>query len=156
MIKPIDEIPQNLTQNRKSYREMIRQDILEAIDKGIPAFEFVGDYKYRYLAQYAREEANRVLYGIARERFNRMRGDEEIYISSTDIQWAKYLTISSLKGETPDKTRVFCKVDLSSMDDDLKALVQGKQERRERYMQERKKLTMLANDAEEKLEVVPE
>lgn len=32
MIKQVDEIPQTLQEKRKSYREMIRRDIQEAID----------------------------------------------------------------------------------------------------------------------------
>ena len=155
MIKPIDEIPQNIGQKRESYRQNIRDDIQEAIDKGIPRFEFVGDYKYKYLANYAREEARNVLYKIARDKFKKMRGEGIIYLSSLDLK-TEYIRISALKGETPEKTRVFCEIDLSGLDDDLEALAEEKRELAEAYRknQERRKLAMVANDEEEKLEVM--
>ena len=148
MIKPIDEIPQNVQQSRKSYRENIRQDIREAIDRDIGKFEFVGDYKYKYLAQYAREEARRILFDIARERFRGFRGDEEIYLSSIDLKTEKYIRISSVKGETPEKTRVFCRIDLSGLDEDLRELADSKRKVAEAYRKHRK-LTMEANDKTE-------
>lgn len=56
-IKELDDIPETLSEKRQTYRRMIRKDIQEAIDKQIECFEFDGDYNYKYLAQYAREEA---------------------------------------------------------------------------------------------------
>ena len=155
MIKPIDEIPQNIGQKRESYRQNIRDDIQEAIDKGIPRFEFVGDYKYKYLANYAREEARNVLYKIARDKFKKMRGEGIIYLSSLDLK-TEYIRISALKGETPEKTRVFCEIDLSGLDDDLEALAEEKRELAEAYRknQERRKLAFTDNEEEEKLEVL--
>lgn len=155
MIKPIDEIPQNIGQKRESYRKNIRDDIQEAIDKGIPRFEFVGDYKYKYLANYAREEARKVLYKIARDKFEKMRGEGNIYLSSLDLK-TEYIRISALKGETPEKTRVFCEIDLSGLDDDLEALAEEKRELAEAYRknQERRKLAFTDNEEEEKLEVL--
>ena len=150
MIKPVDEIPQNVQQSRKSYRENIRQDIREAIDRDIGKFEFVGDYKYKYLAQYAREEARRILFDIARERFRGFRGDEEIYLSSIDLKTEKYIRISSVKGETPDKTRVFCRIDLSGLDEELLELVKKKVAENKAYLERRRaKLKMEANDKTE-------
>ena len=55
MIKPIDEIPKNINEQRKIYRKQISDDIQEAIDKGILKFEFVGNYNFKTLAQMARE-----------------------------------------------------------------------------------------------------
>jgi len=59
-IKSVDEIPETLQQKRESYRAMIRRDINEALDNHITRFEFEGDYNFKYLGQYAREEADRV------------------------------------------------------------------------------------------------
>lgn len=56
-IREVEHIPQTLSQKRQSYRAMIYQDLQEAIDKHIENFEFEGDYNYKYLANYAREEA---------------------------------------------------------------------------------------------------
>ena len=58
MIKEIDKIPATLQEKRQSYREMIRRDIEYAYKNRIQTFEFEGDYNYKYLAQYAREEAD--------------------------------------------------------------------------------------------------
>ena len=44
MIKPIVEIPKNQKEKWESYREKIRADIQEGIDRNINRFEFVGDY----------------------------------------------------------------------------------------------------------------
>ena len=61
MIKPIDEIPKNVSEQRESYRQMIKNDIQEAMSKGIEKFEFIGNYNFKYLAQYAREEAESIV-----------------------------------------------------------------------------------------------
>lgn len=58
MIKKIDKIPETLLEKRQSYREMIRRDIEHAYKNRIQTFEFEGDYNWKYLAQYAREEAD--------------------------------------------------------------------------------------------------
>ena len=148
MIKPIDEIPQSKAEKRKSYREMIRNDIREAIDKGIPRFEFVGDYNFKGLAQPAREEARNLMYRMARERFNNIRGDEEIYLSSLDFNTEKYIRISRIRGEAPDRPHVYCQIDLSGLDGELERLFREKKERAERYQEERKrrKLAFVADD----------
>lgn len=115
MIKPIDEIPKNTVEKRKSYRQMIRNDIMEAIEKGIQKFEFVGDYNYKYLEQYAKEEANRVV----RDLTLQWSEDHPEYKEKCSYWFADYwrinkddgvIKISSVKGETPDKRRVFCEI----------------------------------------------
>lgn len=115
MIKPIDEIPKNTVEQRKGYRQMIRNDIKEAIEKGIQKFEFVGDYNYKYLEQYAKEEANKVVSDLTlrwsadhpeyKERYNYWCSD--YWKINNDYGLIK---ISSVKGETPDKRRVFCEI----------------------------------------------
>lgn len=59
-IKLVDEIPLTVAEQRESYRERIRQDICYAITNRISTFEFDGDYNYKYLANYAREEASHI------------------------------------------------------------------------------------------------
>lgn len=58
-IKEVEVIPATPKNGRQAYREMIRDDIKEAIDKRITKFELIGDYNYKYLNQYAREEGER-------------------------------------------------------------------------------------------------
>ena len=88
MIKPVVEIPESRMSAAKSYRQRITDDIQEAIDKGIPLFEFVGDYNYKYLAQYAREQANRLNRQYVNNvvRKNRERWADRI-ICSRECNW---------------------------------------------------------------------
>ena len=44
-IKVVDEVPGMA--GRKTYNEMIREDINEALEKHIEKFEFEGDYNYK-------------------------------------------------------------------------------------------------------------
>ena len=73
-IKPVNDIPITLQEKKASYREMVRQDISYALKNHISTFEFEGDYNYKYLANYAREEADiifsRSLYRDAAKRVN--------------------------------------------------------------------------------------
>lgn len=115
MIKPIDEIPKNQNEKRRSYREQIRSDIQEAIDKGIYRFEFVGDYNFKTLAQMASEEARNIAYKIVRKwsaENPQYRARYKFWIpSSWDAnKEMQLIKVSSVKGETPEKRRVFCEI----------------------------------------------
>ena len=116
MIKPIDEIPQSVKQTRNGYRERIRADIQEALDKGIAKFEFVGDYNYKYLAQYAREEAERIVRNLT-YKYWREHPEYKEKLYYNPFSWRDYtaleiIVVSSIKGDTPDKRRVFCKINM--------------------------------------------
>ena len=117
-IKVVKDIPQNLAEKRKSYREMIRNDIQEAIDNHIERFEFEGDYNWKYLAQYAREEADiiwrkTVYYDTAKKVRAELKKDRpgEMYIpirSGYDYH-GKYIKIRTKKGE--DRIHVYGEID---------------------------------------------
>lgn len=157
MIKPVDEIPQNLAQKRESYRDQIRSDIHEAMDKGIKKFEFVGDYKYKYLAQYAREEADRI---IRKEYIKTVQKHKEelkdvfcdFYGIRLDIT---YIKITAVRGEKKDVPRVFCEIREENPEEIiLKAILENDKLRKEvqKAREEReakKKLKMEANDETE-------
>lgn len=119
-IKPIDDIPKNIPQQRESYRAQIRADIQEAIDKGISKFEFVGDYNYRYLAQYAREEAHNILVNAVRRRECKARWWDRAFDNYP------YIRISSVKGE--EHRRVFCEIIPENLD---KAIEQAERDNEE-------------------------
>ena len=115
MIKPIDEIPKNLNEQRRSYRDMICADIQEAIDKGIHRFEFIGDYNFKTLAQYAGEEARNMAWKIVRQWSKDNPQYKERYKFWIPGSWQvnkdmKLIKVSSVKGETPEKRRVFCEI----------------------------------------------
>lgn len=115
MIKPIDEIPKNINEQRASYRERIRNDIYEAIDRGIYRFEFVGDYNFKTLAQIAGEEARSVAWKIVCEWSKNNPQYMERYKFWKPGSWEvnrkmQLIRVSSVKGETPEKRRVFCEI----------------------------------------------
>lgn len=114
-IKPIDEIPMGIVDKRRSYREQIRNDIEEAIEKNISQFEFTGDYNWKYLAQYAREEAD----GIWRKKWTSIMIDAKKKYNLPDHlrmpdyhDKNKYIRISSVKME--DRQHVYCKIDFEA------------------------------------------
>ena len=107
MIQPVEEIPRK--KKNPTCRELVRDDILTAIEQGILQFEFVGHYNFQYLAKYAREEADR----ITREELRKMwKADYEkasekgIYIFPNEYRFKSYIRIHSFKGE--DRIHVFC------------------------------------------------
>ena len=113
MIKPIDEIPQNKMQKYENYRQKIRNDFAEAIDKGIYKFEFIGDYNYKTLTQTAREEANSLVRKIIHDwvlKHPEYKGKIYNMFGFTENKTLKLIVVSSIKGETPDKRRVFCEI----------------------------------------------
>lgn len=127
MIKPVDEIPESRMSAAKSYRQRITDDIQEAIDKGIPLFEFVGDYNFKYLAQYAREQANRLNRQYVNNvvRKNRERWADR-YINSWDYEKIYPIKVSSVKGEKEGERRVFCKICLDGFEEKLIAAIDAR------------------------------
>lgn len=115
MIKPIVEIPKNQKEKWESYREKIRADIQEAIDRNINRFEFVGDYNFKTLAQMASEEARNIAWKIVRKWSNDNPQYKERYKFWIPGSWQlnkdlQLIKVSSVKGETPEKRRVFCEI----------------------------------------------
>lgn len=158
MIKPVDEIPMNIAQKRKSYRDQIRSDIREAMDKGIKKFEFIGDYNFKYLAQYAREEADRIIskeyIRVAREHKDELENMHRDYYSIREK--LRFITVTSVKGEDKDKPRVFCEIAEKAPEDIIMdAIRQHDRERKElekaraEREEKRRKLRMKANDKTE-------
>lgn len=111
-IKPLDEIPLNTADKRQSYRAMIRQDIQTAIDQRITKFEFEGDYNWKYLTQYAREEADGIWrstwYDIMRKA-KEEHGIKGCMGNPSYHQKHDYIRISSVKME--DRMHVYCQID---------------------------------------------
>lgn len=163
MIKPVDEIPQSLASKRKSYREQIRNDIQEALDKGIRKFEFVGDFNFKYLHQYAREEADRIWrkmflditlphYPEWKEKYKQ----EYIFLNEWNLRSYNPIKISSVKSEKPGEKRVFCEIlDREKTAKELLAkceeILAGhlKQDEKNAEEEKRRKLIMEANDETE-------
>ena len=115
MIKPLAEIPKNLNEQRKSYREKICADIQEGIDRNINRFEFVGDYNFKTLAGVAREEARNIAWKIVRQWSIDNPEYKERYKFWMPGPWQVYrdmelIKVSSIKGEKPGERRGFCEI----------------------------------------------
>ena len=114
-IKPIDAVP--ATPESFTRRKMIREDLMLAIGQKITAFEFEGDYNYKYLAQYAREEAEHIfrreVYLDARQAVIQRLKEEGIatYIFPPS-EWeyrGRFIRIVNRKGE--DRQHVYASID---------------------------------------------
>lgn len=136
-IKPIEEIPLSLSDKRRSYREQIREDIKSAISQKIDKFEFEGDYNWKYLAQYAREEADmiwRKTYGdlIRKKKEAAGLNDGHYYVGGLPSFKLKgqYIKISSVK--MPDRNHVYCSIDYDApeklTDQAIKEMLEDKAE----------------------------
>ena len=130
MLKPIDEIPKG----QISRAQQIQQDIQEAIDKGINKFEFIGDYNYNTLQQYATQTANRIIRIMLAKRYRELREqyniDRHTYLSlkqSSEYR-PKFIAITSIKGE--ERRRVFCEIDLSEFEERTEEVFINAMERR--------------------------
>ena len=116
-IKLVDEIPQTLAEKRQSYRDRIRQDICYAITNRISMFEFDGDYNYKYLANYAREEAGHIFSSrIYRDASRQVRKTlakklkrEHVFPESEFRYKNRYIRIREKKGE--DRIHVYGQID---------------------------------------------
>lgn len=117
-IKVIEQIP--IEHERKSSMQQIKDDIQEAIEKGIQLFEFTGDYNYKYLANYAREAARDIrrkkIYEIHKKfRENYFTDDEKnkngfhVFFKPSWEYKKDWIIITSRKGE--NRKMVFCKID---------------------------------------------
>lgn len=160
MIKPIDEIPQSIVEKRKNYREMIRQDITEAWEKGIRRFEFDGDYNYKYLAQYAREEVEGILRKKVRalHQERKKAGFDDLIIPYWHISRVDNLPIyrvTSHKTEDKNRPRVFCELWPENFEAAYMRLVEVENlreaDRKKRKELEKAKLKMKADDETESI-----
>lgn len=140
MIIPVDEIPQTLQEKRQSYRAMISEDIQAAIESGVMKFEFVGDaYNYKYLAQYAREQADAMtdkalkplLQAAAQE--NGWKHLKPWHIRRT----GRYIKITSHKAA--DRMHVFCEIRPDALPEIVAEAVKQEIEGRKRYEESQKR-----------------
>lgn len=113
MIKEVKEIPSRKT----GQRDQIKADIRCALDKRIEKFEFVGDYNFKYLAQYAREEAVSVFQEAIKEQRTEVmtKVRKELNFPGARVKNAydykrQLFNITSVKG------RVFMSIDYNFLD----------------------------------------
>lgn len=102
---------------KKSERAMIREDLQEAIDNGIEAFEFVGDYNYRYLASNVKNEANwlaeKMIAKVYEDHRCEFKNREFLLADSMKKRFVKqWITITGITLE--DRKHVYCKINHSA------------------------------------------
>ena len=159
MIKPVKEIPQTVREERISRRRMLQKDMSEAINAGITRFEFDGDYNYKYLAQYAREEADRILNKILSERWEReprqpfesektWRSYPKYY--DRHIRDKKYIKIHNVKRE--DRNHVYCEIIPEALDEMIEAhkqhLAEMEEQRKEREKKKQERASEVSMEHE--------
>lgn len=96
---------------------MIREDLQEAIYKGIESFEFIGDYNYKYLASRAQNEANWLAGKMIAKVYEDNRSEfkhREILLEDNVRrrfvrQWLKIIGIT-----LEDRKHVYCKINHSA------------------------------------------
>lgn len=121
-IKEVDKIPDDKAKKRQTYRQMIRNDIAEAISKRIPKFELEGDYNYKYLNNYAREEAQRyfasnIYRPLAAKVREYMHGHYDSRWFSVPSEWEVgklFVQVHKISGE--DRPHVFVELDFEFVD----------------------------------------
>ena len=154
MIKALDEVPQTLQEKRQSYRDMIRADIAEAVENHIDKFEFDGDYNYKYLAGYAREEARmyyaryifRPVASEVRKALEKIFPEEHYYCIPDYWEWERkhpFFKVKSLKGE--DRTHVYCEIDYSVTENFYEELLKAAEEREKDYQKRKAKREQIRN-----------
>ena len=160
MIKPVDETPRSLAKKREVFREQIRKDIQEALDKGISMFEFVGDYNFGYLYTYARDEADR----IWRDMFQNITLPHHpewkekyklkyIFLSYYDLRKYNPIKISSMKSNRVGERRVFCEIlDMEKMKKECLARCEVILASQRAEAEKRRKLMMEADDETETID----
>lgn len=120
MIKQLDNIPTSLIEKKKSYRGMIRSDLQNAVDNRIDKFEIEGDYNYKYLAQYVRDEASRLFRNIyysldcdIRKKLSLEFG-RRVFTKSAYEYERDFVKIHNIKG--PDRYHVYVEMNFDFLD----------------------------------------
>lgn len=141
-IKQIDTLPPE--PESKSRRKMLREDLMTAISQRITAFEFEGDYNYKYLASYAREEADsffrsEIFYPAERVVRKKLKGEYKMSYVFPPSVWVyrnRFIKITNRKGD--DRNHVYAQIDYDFADKFVDIL---EADTRKRYqeVEERKK-----------------
>lgn len=119
-IKPIEALPPE--RGSVTRRKMLRDDIMSAISQRITAFEFEGDYNYKYLAQYAREQADFIfvkeVYRPAVKKVReKLKGELRKPYIFPPSQWeynGRFIKITKRKEE--DRNHVYAQIDYDFFD----------------------------------------
>lgn len=109
-IKEIKEIPR---EEKTTKKDMILNDVKEALDKGIFKFEFVGDeYNYKHLCTYAKtvtwEWTKQLIRKDARKVMKNEGWKHMASVETPKKDDPKYISITSMK--IGNATHVYCEI----------------------------------------------
>lgn len=144
-IKEVDVMLLSLPERRRAYKQQIRMDITEAIGKRINQFEFEGDYNWKYLAQYAREEADYIfrttVYTPASQKVKKVLAElyhkEYIFPVSAFEYRGQYIRI--INQNRKDRNHVFGRINYDIEDTFYETLLHDTKEKYERVNQRERK-----------------
>ena len=146
MITKVNSIPSTLSEKRKSYRDMIRADLNEAMSNRITQFEIEGEYNYKYLAQYVREEACRLFRSIyykvepdIRKQLS-LEFEKRVFTPSSYEYESRFFKVHNLKGS--DRYHVYVEFDYDFLDN-LATIIET--DTRYKYQCKEEKLTSGGN-----------
>ena len=120
-IKRVSAIP-NAYKNGLSTREKVRKDLEFALTARISMFEFEGDYNYKTLGSYVRDEADRLFrdryWSPARDEIVNTLGKE---LGRTDIEceriYREYKQAFKIHGVTQsDRIHIYVEIDFNYLD----------------------------------------
>lgn len=120
-IKQVEFIP-NAYKNAMSTREKVRKDLELALTERISMFEFEGDYNYKTLGAYVRDEADRIFkdcfWSPARDEIVNTLGKE---LGRTDIRceliYREYKQAFKIHGVTQtDRVHIYVEIDFDYLD----------------------------------------
>lgn len=141
-IKKIDDIPSSSSYTNQ--RQIIRADIEQAITNRISKFEMEGDYNYKYLNSYVKEELKhyfmRKIYSpVARRVIAELKKKlerENVFVANSVEEFPNFAKVHRVKGE--DRIHVFVEIDFDFADN-LYPYLLDKTEKRYRKLDEKKK-----------------
>lgn len=136
-IKIIEDIPNSYP---RKTSEKIREDLNEAIDKRIKAFELVGDYNYTYLREQVVYQATQVYKEYFIEDYKRVK--KQVYNETGEIIFL-YVTDYSHKAFTvrsrteSDRKHVYVSINYEFIDDLYNILLADARSQAEKHIKRR-------------------
>lgn len=145
MVKPVNTIPESVGQKHFSYRELIRHDIEYAIRNNVLKFEFEGNYNWRYLTHYAREEGYKLTDKIAQEKADELRlsnwQDKPLrvrcYLMPRNLRDGNLRHIKITSRKEKDRIHVYCEIFPDAIDKIIEWFVYDSERKRKRMEEKR-------------------
>lgn len=147
MVKPVNAIPDSIGQKHYSYRDTIRRDIEYAIKNGITKFEFEGNFNWRYLQHYAREEGYKLTDRIAQEKADELHLSNYLdrplrirnYYMPRNLRDGELRHIKITSRKEKDRLHVYCEIFPDAIDKIIQWFVHDDEKKRKRLEERERK-----------------